>query len=172
MSLPGLKTSFLDGLDRAKCHVIVVCEQGGDALGVRRAQERFHDFLAFGAGEITALALDDVHARVGADGVHEALGAVQRGGRHRGVPESSTMVALPPVLSASQLPAFLPSSTKSEPMKVAYSEGSLTSTARSLRTHGNIGLLDLLHDRLPAGFYHGRKGDHVHALGPRTSVAP
>ena len=38
--------------------------------------------------------------------------------------------------SSTQRPAFLPSSMKSEPRKLTYSEVSLLSTARSVRTTG------------------------------------
>ena len=63
MSRAGLETGFLDGLDGADRHVVVVREQHVD-LARLGLEEGLHDFLALGAREVTGLRADDFQARV------------------------------------------------------------------------------------------------------------
>src|SRR5690606_3119575 len=78
-----LEPGFLDGLDRADGHVVVVREQHVDAPGLG-LEEGLHHFLAPGPGEVAALRAHDLEAAVALDHFLEAAHAVVgRGRTHR-----------------------------------------------------------------------------------------
>src|SRR5262252_1294911 len=75
--LPRLQARFLDRLDRADRHVVVVRVEDVDLLALG-LQERLHHLLALGAGEVAGLRADDLVARLRLDDLLEALLAVDR----------------------------------------------------------------------------------------------
>src|SRR5471030_1156480 len=81
--LARLQARFLDGLDRADRHVIVVRIEHVDLLALG-LEESLHHFLALGAGEVAGLRADHLQLRIAGDDFLETLLAVQRGRRTDG----------------------------------------------------------------------------------------
>ena len=68
--LARLEAGFLDRLDRADRHVVIMGVDRADVLAaVFGLDEAFHHFLALGAGEVAGLAADDLEVGVLGDGV-------------------------------------------------------------------------------------------------------
>ena len=118
MSSPGLRPGFLDGLDCAEYHVVVVRINALDvrAIGL---EEGLHDLFALCAGEIAGLGCDDLDVRIfRCHQIFKALLAVVRSGGAHCAFELYDLAAV-----ADQLRHFvgcvLASSMKSEPMNVA-----------------------------------------------------
>src|SRR5688572_13133640 len=76
--LAGLAARFLDGLDGANGHVVVVRKQHVD-LARLGLEDGFHGLFALGAREIPGLRTDDPEMRIGGDDFFEALLAIVRG---------------------------------------------------------------------------------------------
>ena len=162
----GLEAGFLDGLDGADRHVVVVREQHVDLLAFG-LEERLHDFLALGAREVAGLRADDLVARIGGDDFGEALLAIVGGRRAHGALQLDDVdVALSTsfVFSSSQRPALRPSSTKSEPISDRYSESSRDLDGAIGEDHRDVRGLGFAQHRFPAGFDHRRERDDVDAL--------
>ena len=164
MSLPGFEAGFLDGLDGADGHVVVVRVQHVD-LARLGLEEGLHDFLALGAREIAGLRADDLQMRIRGDDFLEALLAIDGRRRTDRALQLDDVHVVGGVLerSLTQRPALRPSSTKSDPMNPTYSDGSLGDGAVG-EDHGNLRGLGFPQHRVPAGFDHRRKRDHIDLL--------
>ena len=93
ISLPGLQAGFLDGLDGADGHVVVVRIQHVD-LARLGLEEGLHDLLALGAREVAGLRTDDLEMRIRGDDLFESLLAVVgRRGAHRALQLDDVHVA-------------------------------------------------------------------------------
>ena len=129
-------------------------------------QQRLHDLLAAGTGEVAGLARDDLEVLVLADHVGEALGTVDRRCGARRALELHDVDLLGGVLVLVEHPeagllALLDEVGAEERLverRVLAVDGTVG------EHHGDAGRLGLVEHRVPAGLDDGREGDVVDAL--------
>jgi hypothetical protein len=137
MSWPGLQAGFLDGLDRAEGHVVVVREERGDlAFASGDFRKASMTSLPFARVKSPLWRLDDLHLRDAWPAPPRSrLLAVDGRGRPGRADQFRDRRPCRPSSSASQVAARRPSSTKSDPMKVTYSESSSSDVHRAVGQH-------------------------------------
>ncbi len=164
--LAGLQSSLFDGLDGADGHVIVVRVQHVDLLLALGLDEGLHHFLALGAREIAALRAHDLEACVLADHFAETRCAVIGGRRTHGALQfdhADGAGAAGAVLDqpARRATTFL-DEVRSDQRQIQRGVGDFHRAVGE--HHRDAGRLGLLQHGVPAGFHHGREGDHIHLL--------
>src|SRR6266850_4264959 len=168
--LAGLEAGFLDRLDGADGHVIVVRVEDVDLVAFR-LEERLHDLLALGAREVAGLGAGDLVVRVVLEDLLEPGLAIDgRGGAHRPLQLDDVHVALGGEL--------LDRRVRDEPLRGAAplldEVGAHERDPERVILHvyvpvgeddGDPGRLRLAEHRLPARLDHRRESDDVHLLG-------
>ena len=143
-------------------------EEDVDLVGFRRLQERFHDFLAFGAGEVAGLGLDDLDAGVILDDLLETFLAVDGGGGTRGADELGHIGVLTDVFhdpAACAAAFFHEVGADQGDIEAGFGhvDGAVEEDDR------DAGFLGFLQDVFKTGCDDGGEGDHVHALADEVA---
>ena len=165
ISCAGLEPRLLDGLDRADGHVVIVREQHVDLLLAFGLDEGLHHFLALGAREIAALRAHDLEARILPDDLAETLHAVVCRRRTHGAlqldhadrPVLPGAVLDEPACGAAPFLDKVGADQRHVQRFIGHLHGAVGEHDR------DAGGLGLRQHRVPAGFHHGREGDHVDA---------
>ena len=167
---PGFQSGLFDGLNRAQGHIIVVRVNRVDlrAAALRGLQERFGDFLPFGAGELARLRLDDLEIGKILQRLLEALLAID-GRRRAGRALKFHHVSLAVEFLREPFPGHFTFHDE-----VGGDQRRVKRIVRHIHAavhedDGNLLRFGPFQDRFPARLNHRREDDGVHALRDKSA---